>query len=367
MRPRTGYRCQQQQNSFLYRHAFAVAASLVLSASVIRNIRQPILLAVGFSSESIRVSGYESPRSDRQRQRYAMVYQRGLSSLLSTSEAAESTTKDNQRKQLIANLYGKLQLAPPNLPTPTSLTREILEIVNELERRCPTNEFDVLAKLRGNWILEWTAQDKILSASSSLLELPSSIRNWVNPIENQAYSNRGKEDFTLGGRLDPVLPRPVQDFLERLGILRTDAATSVRSSQSIDVEKKVAKNVVTLQLPGSISISLTVSIGLSPAMDTDARRVDVKFNACRVVVLGPSTDDRTAEDEADGGDANKEASSFRGRRKLLDVDIPLGLIGPTGWIRTTYIDDNIRITRGHKGSVFLLSRPAYRPPILSAT
>ena len=63
---------------------------------------------------------------------------------------------------------------------------------------------------------------------------------------------------------------------------------------------------------------------------SDGRRVDVKFEACRVTL----------------------------RNSPLDVNFPLGVVGPTGWLRTGYIDDDIRITRGHKGSVFILERTA---------
>ena len=60
----------------------------------------------------------------------------------------------------------------------------------------------------------------------------------------------------------------------------------------------------------------------------DAIRLDVKFDRCRFTILDSP----------------------------IDVDFPLGIIGPTGWLRTLYVDDDIRITRGHKGSVFILSR-----------
>lgn len=60
----------------------------------------------------------------------------------------------------------------------------------------------------------------------------------------------------------------------------------------------------------------------------DVRRIDVKFDSCRLTILDSP----------------------------LDVTFPLGLVGPTGWLRTVYVDDEMRITRGHKGSVFILYR-----------
>jgi hypothetical protein len=177
-----------------------------------------------------------------------------------------------------------------------------------------------------------------------------------SPLENQAYSNNplGEEEGRTG-RANPILPRPIQDRLESLGVIDTntdDVSTNsvnsveplVRSSQNIDIAKGLVRNVVTFRVPtlfpkrstskqqSATTITLTVLIAFTP--DTvDARKINVKFESCRVRVrpslsLVPS-----------------------------DVNIPLGIIGPSGWLRTTYLDDELRITRGFKGSVFVLQRP----------
>ena len=163
-----------------------------------------------------------------------------------------------------------------------------------------------------------------------------------SPLENQSYSNNpnGSE-----GRLNPVLPRPVQDQLERMGIIKVDEELSnVRSSQTIDLQRGRVRNVVTFAIPSLIPsssddaqsspwaprrASITVDVDFTPA-PTNLRRINVKFQACRIVV--PKTP--------------------------IDVTLPLGFFGPTGWLQTNYIDDSIRITRGHKGSVFVLKRPS---------
>ncbi len=74
---------------------------------------------------------------------------------------------------------------------------------------------------------------------------------------------------------------------------------------------------------------VTVDVGGAPD-PADARRINVKFDACRLTITGSP----------------------------IDVTFPLGAVGPTGWLRTAYVDDDIRITRGHKGSVFILCRTA---------
>ena len=148
-----------------------------------------------------------------------------------------------------------------------------------------------------------------------------------SPLENQSYSNNPDG----GGRANPFLPRRIQDRLERLGVLRGAAET--RSSQSVDLNKRRVRNVVAFEMPTllrqALKVSLTVDIKFQ-ANESDQRRVDVKFDQVQLVI--PSS--------------------------RLDINLPLGPIGPIGWLRTGYIDDNMRITRGHKGSVFILTRRA---------
>ncbi|CAI5970062.1 unnamed protein product [Closterium sp. NIES-64] len=48
--------------------------------------------------------------------------------------------------------------------------------------------------------------------------------------------------------------------------------------------------------------------------------------------------------------------SFKLSLGPLSFTLPLSLISPTGWIDVTYIDEEMRVTRGDKGSVFLATR-----------
>jgi PAP_fibrillin len=151
----------------------------------------------------------------------------------------------------------------------------------------------------------------------------------ISPLENQSYSNNPDG----GGRSNPFLPRRIQDRLERLGILK--AISETRSSQSVDLTKQRVRNVVAFEIPSlrrqSRKASLTVDISFQ-ANKKDKRKVDVKFDEVRLVI--PNS--------------------------RLNIQLPLGPVGPIGWLRTGYIDDNMRITRGHKGSVFILTRPAIK-------
>lgn len=111
--------------------------------------------------------------------------------------------------------------------------------------------------------------------------------------------------------------------------------SSFISSQAIDLKKQRVRNVVSFEANNPLPFGkdqkglITVDVRFWPNND-DARKVDVKFDSCRLTL----------------------------RDSPFDVNLPLGIIGPTGWLRTGYIDEDIRITRGHKGSVFILSRTA---------
>jgi PAP_fibrillin len=192
---------------------------------------------------------------------------------------------------------------------------------------CPTDNASVPSSLAGTWELLWTAQDPLAPESQRLWS------SWINPLENQSYSNNPQA--AASGQANPFLPLALQTRLQQLGILNVKPDTTstsfapppVRSTQSIDVKSGLIRNVVAVNV-GKRTAALTVTIRFATDA-TDLRRVHVKFESCRVVV--PLTP--------------------------IDWDIRLGILGPTGWLRTVYIDDAVRITRGHKGSVFILSRP----------
>jgi hypothetical protein len=237
----------------------------------------------------------------------------------STSQNAQST-----KAKLLEILFEK---APRNAPTSASLTAEILTVVRELEAQCPTMDTDVQQELAGVWELLWTTQDFSRPESQSIF-------SWINPLENQSYSNNPR------GRSNPALPRPIQDALEQLGIIKASntpvsQSPAVRTTQSINLAKREVRNVVGFALPRAwpstqqprASITIMVKFRPNPA---DLRMIDVKFQKCRIRISNSPIP--------------------------IDVDIPFGYIGPSGWLRTGYIDEDLRITRGHKGSVFVLSR-----------
>lgn len=235
----------------------------------------------------------------------------------------QSTTETIDKNKLLTLLSN----VPPNEPTPKDLTEQILQAVKDLEETCPTPEQDVLQAVAGNWELLWTAQDV-----SSLPQQRINLRSWVNPLENQSYSNNAQ------GRSNPIFPQTIQDSLEEIGILseRKQSDNTIISTQAIDLKRGRVRNVVAVEVRNPTPIFskngiskgfITVDVSATPNA-TDARKIDVKFDRCKVAI----------------------------QDSPINLDFGLGIIGPSGWLRTVFVDDDIRITRGHKGSVFILSR-----------
>ncbi|GJP37346.1 hypothetical protein CLOM_g21763 [Closterium sp. NIES-68] len=63
-----------------------------------------------------------------------------------------------------------------------------------------------------------------------------------------------------------------------------------------------------------------------------------------------------AEESKRGVRSTVRFLSFKLALGPLGFTLPLSLISPTGWIDVTYIDEEVRVTRGDKGSVFLATR-----------
>lgn len=230
--------------------------------------------------------------------------------------AALSTVRDETKRRLL----DLLAAVPRNTVTSARQTRDILTTVRQLEPTCPTTPADVLPRSAGTWELVWTAQDGD-EPSAALSRF-----RWINPLENQAYSNNP----TGGGRANPLLPLEIQNWLNERGILSDDSnddADSRTSTQTIDIRNRRVINVVSLPTMTSTQrATLTVRVDFTPHAP-DPRRVNVKFQSFRVALSDQ-----------------------------VQFEVPFGILGPTGWLRTTYLDESLRITRGHKGSVFVLKR-----------
>lgn len=329
-----------------------------------------VLPAVTTSSTSSTGTIGDSPSSHGLQIPVVKKYMNDRPSTTTTTTFAFPKSKTTaSSKEVLLDLI--LNQTPAGRATSSQLTQQILQQIQSMT--CPTPENQVLPALAGSWELLWTAQDP---------SQPESQR-WsnkiINPIEDQSFSNNPEGGIGIGnnnnmGRSNPFLPMGIQNLLEQLGIVSSSPTTSTtrRSTQAIDIKTRTIRNIVAIQFnnnnnnimtprrlfgaptPTSTTtskpqrrIALTVTVKFTP-VQSDARRVNVKFTECRISIpsfISSSINERNQHPKRSSNNNN------------LEYTFPLGLIGPTGWLRTIYIDDTLRITRGHKGSVFVLSRP----------
>eukprot|EP01083_Nonionella_stella_P241827 844082_1 len=203
--------------------------------------RYGVLIALGwhFLQQGIGANAWSAstPPSGSVRSRRVICWNFSPASSASNDLGQETKTK----------LLDSLSSVPSNRATSPQLTAEILSTVRKLEDFCPTAEQDVLKSLGGNWDLIWTAQDRSTTGNKKKL------LNWINPLENQSYSNN--PNGASAGQSNPILPQNIQSQLEKLGIITNEEEIdsdenidkSVRSSQAIDLKNKKVRNVVNFQ------------------------------------------------------------------------------------------------------------------------
>lgn len=75
-----------------------------------------------------------------------------------SSPSPSLTTTTNARDDMKNRLLQLIASTPSNAPTTQSLTNQIISVIRQLERLCPTPDRQVLRELGGNWELIWTAQ-----------------------------------------------------------------------------------------------------------------------------------------------------------------------------------------------------------------
>ena len=188
----------------------------------------------------------------------------------SVAPAAKPIGEDGPKTHLLELLAS----VPKNKSTPRDLTNQILEAVKRLESEYPTPESDVLPLIAGNWELIWTAQDS-LSLTERRLD---NLFGFINPLENQSYSNNP-------GRSNPILPRQIQVGLEEAGVLSERGDNSAVSTQAIDLKRGRIRNVVAFEVNNPTPILrsrddrktkgfVTVDVLGSPN-PSDGRRIDV--------------------------------------------------------------------------------------------
>ena len=194
-------------------------------------------------------------------------------------------------------LLSLLPLTPLPSKAPSILAKEITQTVRELEQRCPTPDAELQEKLNGEWELLWVSN--------------------LEPETSFSTTKNEKEEPSPSGSSNNHLPLSF-DRLQQLGHV-------AKATQSVDFVGRTLSNVMAIGNDNMGSIQIDISF--SPSL-ADERCIIIKCETFRL--------------RFGGG--------------FPSLSIPLGPVGPVGWLKTTYIDQNIRIARGNLGSVFILKR-----------
>ncbi len=189
----------------------------------------------------------------------------------------------------------------------------VLSIVRQMETLTPpsptllSNLTEAKSLLDGEWYLQYTAPSEIDGVHSD--------DKWVAMDASEGESNIETRQFNTAGSVSG-------------GGIPVDASNAV-AVQSFDVENSRVKNVITTGF-GVVTVGGTYSQSASSPL-----RAVVAFDTAKIgLSIGPTVD-----------------LSF-----LFDIRAAVKGSRNAGWLETTYISKDVRIGRGNKGSVFILTR-----------
>jgi hypothetical protein len=263
----------------------------------------------------------------------------------SASDAPESLSLD-ERKQLLIRLCANTDRGKNASPETAAL---IETQVRALEAANATRDPATSAKISGKWALIYTGASAADAASraakegvigSALTEVTGSSGN-ASPIKADASTGNARLARILqSGASGAAAPGETNAPLgRRIGTVDAKGvAENLGNFQEIDLANGLVRNRAELKFLGQpVKITIEASCAPVPAPefgDEDVR-LAVAFREVRVEI-----------------------------GSLPPLIAPLGWIndgkGPEGWLDTTYLDDDMRLGRGDKGSTFVTVRRGER-------
>ncbi|KAJ8470606.1 hypothetical protein OPV22_024949 [Ensete ventricosum] len=217
------------------------------------------------------------------------------------------------KEKLMDLLYG----TDRGLQASSETRAEILELITQLEARNPTPApTDALALLNGKWILAYTSFSGLFPLLGSV-RLPELVK--VDEISQTIDS----ESFT------------VQNSVKFSGPLAT---TSVTTNAKFEVRS-----------PKRVQIKFEEGIIGTPQLTDDIVIPD------KVEFLG-QTIDLSPLNGVISSIQNAAASVARTISGQPPLKIPINNTNAQSWLLTTYLDEELRISRGDAGSVFVLTK-----------
>ena len=211
--------------------------------------------------------------------------------------------------------------------------KRVLELVQTLESLAPSSTQSILTnpkeatKIDGVWYLQYT--------SPSTMEEQDDV---VDQFPNAWKPINGKEGIS---RIDTQQVRNAKGSIQATGITVDTSNRMVQQIFNIEtarVQNKIDLNWGRVEVEGNFRPSTTVP-----------NRAIVGFDRANIFVKTPSF----------GNDKNNSKNTL-----LVDLSwifnkvLPLfkGGSRDNGWVETTFIDEEIRIGRGNKGTLFVITR-----------
>lgn len=188
----------------------------------------------------------------------------------------------------------------------------VLSIVRQMEMDSPPSptlltNLDEAKILDGDWYLQYTAPSEIDGVNPD--------DKWVAMDASEGDSNIETRKFNTAGSVSG-------------GGIPVDASNTV-AMQSFDIDNARVQNVITTGL-GIVTVGGTYSQSLSSPL-----RALVAFDTAKIdLTIGLTVD-----------------ISF-----LFDIRAFIKGSRNAGWLETTYLSNDMRIGRGNKGSMFILTR-----------
>ena len=147
---------------------------------------------------------------------------------------------------------------------------------------------------------------------------------------------------------DDIADTGVSSAVNASGLV-VDASSERKPLQEIDVREKRIANEIQFTLPlVQRSAIVRVAGGFAPDVD-NGRRAYAEFDTLDLFL-------QSGDDGAEGVRRVLRAGWLFSLIRALKPALVNGREGETSWLETTYITERVRLGRGNKGSVFILSR-----------
>mmetsp|Transcript_31190 Transcript_31190/g.75387 ORF Transcript_31190/g.75387 Transcript_31190/m.75387 type:complete len:339 (-) Transcript_31190:1206-2222(-) len=233
--------------------------------------------------------------------------------------------------------------------------RQVLDLVEFLEKSSsssPRRSVDDIVRLvDGTWFLDYTQPIEIEGGEEEVVVTIDDGEEGSSSLPPSSYKVSSKSLTKAGGQVN-FLGLTTVDVSGGNGDNESSSSSSSNGSddtsnkpstttQSIDVKNQRITNrvtksgfVSTIQVAGSYDVDEEL---LSSSTSSPSFRIIVSFDTCLVELLG--------------GKVTLDLGFLFDLRALTQNGSKVG-----GWLETTYVDDKIRIGRGNRGSLFILSR-----------